>query len=84
MRGVNDPRQLAPSHLRKEEHNMTGKHKEVLWGQIYYCEIGKTKGSVQAGKNRTTDAFIIGAAAIRHRGLTALLGIEKLPAHLNR
>ena len=29
---------------------MTGKHKEILWGQIYYCEIGKTKGSVQAGK----------------------------------
>lgn len=48
--GVNDPRPLVPSHLRKEEHSMTVKHKEVLWGQIYYCEIGKTKGSVQAGK----------------------------------
>lgn len=26
------------------------KNKEILWGQIYFCEFGPTKGSVQAGR----------------------------------
>ena len=40
--------------------------------------------SVQARKHRTTDAFIIGAVAKRHRDLLELLQIEKLPGYLNR
>ena len=40
--------------------------------------------SVQARKHRTTDAFIVGAVAKRHRDLLDLLGIEKLPGYLNR
>ena len=40
--------------------------------------------SVQARKHRTTDAFIVGAVAKRHRDLLDLLGIEKLPGYINR
>ena len=40
--------------------------------------------SVQARKHRTTDAFIVGAVAKRHRDLLDLLGIEKLPGYLYR
>lgn len=40
--------------------------------------------SVQARKHRSTDAFIVGAVAKRHRDLLKLQGIEKLPGYLNR
>ena len=62
-------------HAQKPELKMPEESLRKLIGQLQ---------SVQARKHRTTDAFIIGAIAKRHRDLMALLGIEKLPAHLNR
>lgn len=29
---------------------MTNKSKKILWGDIYYCDLGESKGSVQCGK----------------------------------
>ena len=40
--------------------------------------------SVQARKHCSTDVFVVGAVAKRHRDVLTLLGIEKLPKTVNR
>lgn len=40
----------TPLQFLRNEVKMMKQKKKVLWGDIYYCDLGEMKGSVQCGK----------------------------------
>lgn len=76
--------QALRMHMLWTARKMSAKNSELAMPEESMRKLFCQLQSVQARKHRTTNTFILGAVARRHRNLLALLGIEKLPNHLDR